>query len=404
MEIVNFMGMKNLFVLPILLVLLLQSCSQDAWLSGTLNLKDGDDWKPMVYLVYPERFEAVAQSFVGKVLDSAQVDEHGEFEFKSNPMFQESVLLEIVVQKVGEKYPNRLLNNNPEAANYFPLVYKPGNHLIVEADISHFQSSFTIKEPSRKNQAILELRDVRLTAFKKHLKGQEEGHGADEDLLEREKNQYEFRKELTDFADTAEELMPAMVALRWASPEGDYERIAELAYAQSRKWNSLYPEHPWTKELASLVSKDNLPILVGDTIPDLQLPIKDNGVVDLEELLEENKLTLLDVWASWCAPCRIENRNVLVPLWEKYNTKGFQIMAYGLESSEKAWDNAIKKDGAHRWLHASHLQGDQNSFMETLRLKTIPANFLLNEKGYVLAKNLHGQDLIDFVNDYMANP
>ena len=92
----------------------------------------------------------------------------------------------------------------------------------------------------------------------------------------------------------------------------------------------------------------------------------------------------------------------MVPLWEKYNSEDFQIVAYGLESSEKAWDNAIEKDGAYRWLHASHLQGDQNPFMEKLRLKTIPANFLLNQEGRVLAKNLHGQDLIHFVNDYMS--
>ena len=111
----------------------------------------------------------------------------------------------------------------------------------------------------------------------------------------------------------------------------------------------------------------------------------------------------MDIWASWCAPCRVENRNVLVPLWENYNDRGFQIVAYGLESSKSAWENAIERDGAYRWLHASHLEGDQNPVMDSLRLRTIPANFFLDKKGKVLAKNLHGQDLIRFVQDYLVN-
>nr|WP_297787520.1 TlpA disulfide reductase family protein [uncultured Allomuricauda sp.] len=396
--------MKYLLRSLFLIVLLLQSCDEEPWLSGNLKMTKGENWKPMVYVVHPENFESAAQSFMGKVLDSAQIDEHGHFEFNNNPVFQEPVLLEIVVQKEGEKYPTRLLNNNPESDNYFPLVYKTGVHIIIEADIAHFQSSFSIQGPDRENKAMLELRDLRSMAHKKHLKNQKDGHGADEDLLEREKKQYDFQKELIDFADTTEELFPAMVALRWASPAGDYERIAELAYKQSRKWKNLHPEHPWTKEFASLTNKRNLPILVGDIIPDLKLPMKGDEQVSLKEMLKNKKLLLLDVWASWCAPCRVENRNVLVPLWEKYNADDFQIIAYGLESSEKAWDMAIQKDGAYRWVHASHLQGDQNSFMETLRLKTIPANFLLDSEGRVLEKNLHGQDLIDFVDGYMSNP
>ena len=62
----------------------------------------------------------------------------------------------------------------------------------------------------------------------------------------------------------------------------------------------------------------------------------------------------------------------------------------------------MERDGADRWLHASHLLGDQNPLMDALRLKTIPANFLLDGEGRVLAKNLHGEELIQFVENYMA--
>ena len=94
-EMVNFTAMKNLLKFSLLFLFLIQSCSKETWLSGTMDLEGGEDWKPMVYLVVPEKFDAVAQSFVGKVLDSAQVDEAGCFEFKSPPELQAPVLLEL---------------------------------------------------------------------------------------------------------------------------------------------------------------------------------------------------------------------------------------------------------------------------------------------------------------------
>ncbi|WP_159075816.1 TlpA family protein disulfide reductase [Muricauda brasiliensis] len=393
--------MKNLLKFSLLFLFLMQSCSKEAWLSGTMDLEGGEDWKPMVYVVVPEKFDGVAQSFVGKVLDSAQIDESGSFEFINPPEMKAPVLLEIAVQRKGEKYPNKLLNENPETDNYFPLVYESGKSIKLNSKISQFQASFSLEEPSLINGKMIELRDLRLEAYQKQLKNQSIKEASDEGLLEREKRLVEYQKQLMDFADDTDEFFPAMVALRWASPEGNYERIAELLYNQSEKWRTLYPEHPWTKELGSMADKENLPILVGDQVPDLLFPMKDGQEVRLQSLIENQRLVLLDVWASWCAPCRLENRNILVPLWEKYNQKGFQILAYGLESNETAWNNAIQKDGAYRWTHYSHLEGDQNPFMDALRLKTIPANFLLNQEGRVLAKNLHGEDLIEFVDNHM---
>lgn len=400
-EIVNFMPMKNVLKFTLLSLLMMLSCSENAELSGTIDLDAGADWKPTVYLIQPEKFDDVAQSFVGKVLDSAPVSQNGHFEFVNLPKYKEPVVLELAVQRKEEKYPNRLTNENPKTDNYFPIIYQSGSHIGIEADIAHFQSTFAIEEPSAANKALLQLRDLRLSAYDRYLAGQKESHGADEDLLEREKNEYNFKKVLIDFSDSTAELLPAIVALRWASPEGNYERVAELVYSQSEKWNTLHPEHTWAKELAKVADKRNLPILVGDLIPQVQLPMMDGTTISLQTIIENQKIVVLDVWASWCAPCRVENRNVLVPLWEEHHENGFQIIAYGLESSEKAWSNAITKDGAYRWMHASHLQGDQNPMMDALRLTTIPANFLLDEKGRVLAKNLHGDDLVDFVDHYM---
>ena len=194
--------------------------------------------------------------------------------------------------------------------------------------------------------------------------------------------------------------MPALVALRWVSPENDYERVPEFLVRQCNKWKKKQPDHPWVKQLCKESDPSNLPVLVGDVFPNLKLPMLTKDTLSLKDQLG-NKLTIIDLWASWCAPCRKENREVLVPIWDEYHDQGLQIIAYGLESNESAWRAAAERDGANRWLQASDLQGDDAPFLKKIRVQTIPANFILDDKGVVMAKNVHGKDLMDLVKSYM---
>ncbi len=371
-------------------------------ISGDLDLSHGEEWKPMVYLIRPENFTQLGQSFVGKILDSSEVDDQGHFQFATVTNVEGPNLLEVVVQKKGEQYANRLENENPETDNYFPVVWNPGETLKLNAAIDRFQSSVIIENPTTVNATLLKLRDLKKNAFLKYQTtlGQLQG---DEQLLEREKALYEYQSALMRFADATKELFPALMTIKWVSPEGNYERIPEFLVGQSRKWSAIFPNESWVQELAVLADKENLPILIGDHIPNLQFPMLDGSESNLKTILEGQKLLVLDVWASWCAPCRLENRNVLLPLWKRYHDLGFQVIAYGLESNRAAWENAIEKDGASPWLHTSHLEGDQNPVMDSLRIHTIPANFILDGSGKVLAKNLHGEALVDFVANYLGS-
>lgn len=126
------------------------------------------------------------------------------------------------------------------------------------------------------------------------------------------------------------------------------------------------------------------------------MPMTDGDTISLRSLLG-SQLTIIDIWASWCAPCRKENRNTLVPLWDNFHDSGLQIIGYALESERVVWLNAIKRDGADRWPHASHMEGDTSPFLDLLKITTIPANYILDRNGVILAKNLHGKELEEWV-------
>ena len=376
-------------------------CSEKPPLSGSIQVPSGDVWANAVYLVQPRTLDEVATSFAGQVLDTAIVQADGRFVFSKMPNAPEPILLVLTVQKKGERFANRLENDDLTTANYFPIVWKNGDHLEVTAIAEQFQRSFTILQPTSENTALLQLRDARHRAFQTFREHSGPDDHDESQLLEKEAALLKFQQASMDFAQQTPHLLPALVAFRWASPENDYERLPEFLFSQCEKWKTAHNDHPWTVQLCQKSNRTQLAVMKGDQFPDVSLPMRSGDTTALRALLGE-RLTIVDLWASWCGPCRRENREVLVPLWEKHHSRGLQIIGYALDSSKDAWEKAIDKDGAYRWPHASHLQGDDSPLMETLRIRTIPANFILDGQGNVVAKNLHGETLVQLVEEMMG--
>jgi thiol-disulfide isomerase/thioredoxin len=394
--------MKQFTYLLLLILSLLTSCYGQAPLSGKITLSQNDPWATTLFLIQPRSLDEVATSFLGQVIDSASVKPDGSFVFLKLPDSPTPMLLELAVQKKGEQFVNRLINENPGSDNYCPIIWKNGLKLKINASMAQFQSSFSIENPSPENVALLKLRDIRQAAFQQFLSKKKDGEHDEAKLLEAEVAKLNFQKNLMDFAQQTDQLLPALLAIRWVSPNQDYERIPEFLFSQCQKWQSSHPGHPWVTQLCQKSDRERLPVLIGDKLPEALLPMLTGDTLTLAQLIGKRRLTLLDLWASWCAPCRRENRDFLVPLWEQHHKNGFEIIGYALDASAPAWKKAIEADGAYRWVHSSHLRGDDAPLMEALRIQTIPANFLLDGEGKVIAKNLHGPELIKFVAKYLG--
>ena len=103
------------------------------------------------------------------------------------------------------------------------------------------------------------------------------------------------------------------------------------------------------------------------------------------------KYVLVDFWASWCAPCRKENPNV-VAVYQKFHDKGFDIVSISLDTEKEAWLKAIHMDGL-TWSHVSDLKGWQSSLVKEYGITVVPSSFLLDRNGKVIANNLRGEAL-----------
>ena len=128
---------------------------------------------------------------------------------------------------------------------------------------------------------------------------------------------------------------------------------------------------------------------IGSKVPDFSAPNPEGKIVSLKQSL--GKITIIDFWASWCGPCRQENPNV-VAVYKEFKDKGLRIIGVSLDKDGNKWKEAIAKDNL-AWTHVSNLQFWQDPIATLYNIKSIPATFIVDANGIIVAKNLRGGDL-----------
>ncbi|MFO7789653.1 MAG: TlpA disulfide reductase family protein [Bacteroidales bacterium] len=160
------------------------------------------------------------------------------------------------------------------------------------------------------------------------------------------------------------------------------------------------PDAPYTKSLKSDINKMRMEAEkkqgksggygVGDEAPDIKMKNPDGEVKSLHDL--RGKYVLLDFWAGWCRPCRMENPN-LVSTYKKYKSDNFTIFQVSLDKKKEDWVKAIEKDNLSEWTHVSDLKYWNSEAAAEYGVRSIPASFLLNPEGEIIETNLRGPAL-----------
>jgi peroxiredoxin len=124
---------------------------------------------------------------------------------------------------------------------------------------------------------------------------------------------------------------------------------------------------------------------------DFVMPDHDGKAVASKQITAKNKYTFIDFWASWCVPCRAQGRE-LIPLFEKFKAKGFDVIGISLDTNPTAWKKAIDADH-YTWTNLSDMKGFDSEMVKKYGITAIPRNFLINQDGKIVAKDLHGSEL-----------
>lgn len=336
--------------------------AQKAIIKGTISNFQGNQ----TIKIFQEDYEKLKST----LLDSLQIDSNGEFykelivnEFSfiflnffnkliTPIIIQPSEIIELKIDLLTKKYE---IKGSPETDKY--LKYK-----------AFYDSLMTVYiKPLRDKYPELQQKDTKIyQEFQKKLK--------EVNLV--------FGTLLNTYEDNYLGFGPVLYAvgmINW-NEEKLLPRVKEL--------EKIKPDAILTQILRKKLDRMLL-TAIGSQAPEIELPDKNNQMLKLSSL--RGNYVLIDFWASWCKPCRIENP-FLVNLYKKYHPLGFEIYSISLDGNKNHWLEAIEKDSLD-WYHVSDLKIFQSAFNSVYNINGIPQNFLLDKNGKILAKNIKGEEL-----------
>ena len=366
---------KQVILIPIALLFFFVGCAQKgATVKGTLQNAEGET-------VVLEHLSSTASTAV----DSAEVGADGKFKLSSG-------------EHSDAGFYRLKVNNN----NFVILLLNKGEVAEVSGNALDFYQSYEVE--GSEGSTKLRYLDQRLRAdfnrtdslrktFQMH---QQQGHPRLDSIAQAidavfQQMQEEKRQFVLSFIDENPNSLAILSAVQSLNPAQDMEVFEKVADNLSASM----PESDYVKQfktqLVDIRSKQQAAgrTEIGAVAPEMVLKTPQGEVIKLSDF--RGKVTMIDFWASWCRPCRMENPNV-VKVYNRYKDKGFEIFGVSLDQDGQKWIQAIAQDGL-TWKHGSELRFWESSFVPSYNLDGIPMTYLLDENGVIIAKGLRGEQL-----------
>ena len=365
--------MKKL-TLPIILLLTMSCSSKNETISGKFSDAEGQ----MIYL------EELTPTAV-VVKDSVKLNNDGAFGFN-------------ITVEVPKFFRIRESKNN-----FFNIILSPEEKVSVTGKLPELPFTYTI-EGSEESMELHALNKFLLDLYKEN------------DSLNRELQMHQMQQNQEAFIATSQQQatlidrqsdfirsfitkntgkLVSLAAVTNLKPDEDLSYYLKVAdglketLPNSEYYTNFNAKVSEFKARMDEIEAQNKKLGIGAQAPDITLSTPEGKLLSLSSL--KGKVVLIDFWASWCRPCRAENPNV-VKLYNKYKSKGFDVLGVSLDKSKDSWIQAIKQDGLS-WNHISDLGHWQSSVVPLYNIEGIPQTYLVDKEGVIIGKNLRGEEL-----------
>ena len=378
--------MKNKIILYIMAIILIAGCKSNmVHISGTLgNAARGE------YIFLDE-----LKSNELETVDSMKITEDGTFAFKREIRSTAFYLIKTndnnFLTMLIEPGENIVLTAHNDSLNYpLTITGSKGTELMVEYNknlrktidkLTGLNKIYTENSNSPELPSVIESLDSLAQTYLSEINSYTKNY-IDKNI-----------SSLVSLVALYQQVAPNVYVL---NPSKDMKYFVKVDSSLSL----LYPEyepvlslHKQVTELVANVNGEQVsnPASGAEKLaPEISLPNPDGDTIKLSST--KGSVVLLDFWAAWCAPCRMENPN-LVKAYNTYHSKGFQIYQVSLDKTREAWIKGINDDKLGKWIHVSDIKYWNSVVVPLYKIEAIPANFLLDKDGRIIATNLRGEQL-----------
>lgn len=307
--------------------------------------------------------------------------ENGKFAFSG--LLQKPLLCEIEIEGIGKSQ----------------AFYVENSEIEIAGSIDSFEalkiSGSKTEEERATYQSCMAVFDKEYADLEKEYESADEEREAQLDAIyeQIELRQIEAQKQFVREYPSSFLSIGILIEIDWSfSSASEYDEVVSLL-------DTTLSRYEGTVYLQDLVNRMRN-VEIGEVAPDFEMNDMNGSPVRLSNMYPQSELLLLDFWASTCGPCRRENKNIRLA-YDLYQNRGLDILGVSTDTRREIWLEAIEADGLV-WKNVSSLKKwGENEVVSTYALRQVSQNFLLDQNGIIIAKDLRGESLFSKLDELL---
>ncbi len=337
------------------------------------------------------------------MVDSSAVDKKGNFTFTNAAVIEDNTFYRLNVVDTRKVNPGAIMMVGTHE-NFAFFLLNRHSQIVLSTSAEQVGAKLVLSKADKANHLINRLNKIRSpydelvdrlvkrrNALDQALPAYKDSLAAIRALMDKGAISTKYYQGIRKFADTVSNPYVSLLAMQYL-PDDDYH---SFHLEMNERYLKMIPGSEYTAQFNAGLTGESTYLKTGSKAPDFMITDSKGRTVTMADL--KGKYVLIDFWASWCTPCRVENVMYIKPVYQQYRDKGFTVLSVSQDISRENWLNAIEKDDIDTWRQVSDLKGVASKTISDYKVISLPYNYLIDPNGVIIAQNLRGAELEEFL-------